>query len=153
MATKVKTRRKVALLVETSRSYGRGVLRGIARFAQTRSNWSLLHQEMTIDVELPDWVQESEVHGVIARVDARTIEPLRRLSVPCVDVRCSRHFDGVPQVETDDRAVAELAFEHLWDRGFRRFAFLRFPKRSLFRRQAALLSRTRRCRGMPAVGV
>lgn len=126
MATKVKTRRNVALLVETSRSYGRDLLRGIAMFARARSNWSLLHQEMTIDVMLPKWMKESMIDGVIARVDTRTIGPLRHLGVPCVDVRCSRSFPGIPQVETDDRAVSQLAFDHLWDRGFRRFAFCGF---------------------------
>lgn len=119
-------RRKVALLVETSRSYGRDLLRGIALFARTRGNWSLLHQEMTIDVLLPPWMRDSAIDGVIARVDSRTIDPLRQLGVPCVDVRCSRQFDGVPQIETDDRQVAEMAFEHLWERGFRRFAFCGF---------------------------
>lgn len=123
MSPRIQSARKVALLVETSRSYGRGVLRGIAQFAQTRSNWSLLHQEMTIDVVLPEWMKESAIDGVIARVDMRTIQSLRELNVPCVDVRCSMKFDGIPQVETDDRSVAELAFEHLWERGFRRFAF------------------------------
>lgn len=126
MPPKVKTPRKVALLVETSRSYGRDLLRGIALFARTRSNWSLLHQEMTIDVVLPEWMKESLIDGVIARVDTRTIDPLRQLGVPCVDVRCSRNFAGFPQVETDDRQVSENAFEHLWDRGFRRFAYCGF---------------------------
>lgn len=126
MPAKVKSRRKVALLVETSRSYGRDLLRGIADFARTRSNWSLLHQEMTIDVLLPEWMREARIDGVIARVDTRTIDPLRHLGVPCVDVRCSQSFPGIPQVETDDRKVAQLAFEHLWDRGFRRFAYCGF---------------------------
>lgn len=126
MPAKVKTPRKVALLVETSRSYGRDLLRGIALFARTRGNWSLLHQEMTIDVLLPEWMKESAIDGVIARVDTRTVDPLRQLGVPCVDVQCSRRFPGIPQVETDDRKVAELAFEHLWERGFRRFAFCGF---------------------------
>ena len=126
MSPRVKNPRKVALLVETSRSYGRDLLRGIALFARTRGNWALLHQEMTIDIVLPEWMKESAIDGVIARVDARTIDPLRRLRVPCVDVRCSRSFEGIPQIETDDRKVAELAFEHLWDRGFRRFAFCGF---------------------------
>jgi LacI family transcriptional regulator len=79
---KVKSRRKVALLVETSRSYGRDVLRGIADFARTRGNWTLLHQEMTIDVLLPEWMKEARVDGVIARVDKRTIDSLRHLGVP-----------------------------------------------------------------------
>ncbi|MEM1069959.1 MAG: DNA-binding transcriptional regulator [Planctomycetota bacterium] len=126
MPPRIKSPQNVALLVESSRSYGREVLRGIALFARTRSHWSLLHQEMTIDVQLPQWMKESAIDGVIARVDIRTIEPLRELGVPCVDVRCSGRFDGIPQVETDDRAVAELAFEHLWERGFRRFAFCGF---------------------------
>lgn len=126
MPTKAKSRRKVALLVESSRSYGRDLLRGIAQFSRTRSNWSLLHQEMTIDVLLPEWMKQSKVDGVIARVDDRTIGPLRELDVPCVDVRCSQHYDGMPQVETDDRIVASMAFEHLWERGFRRFAYCGF---------------------------
>lgn len=123
---KFKTRPKIALLVETSRSYGRDLLRGVALFARTRSNWSLLHQEMTIDAAMPDWIKSSAISGVIARVDTHTIEPLRQLRVPIVDVRCRREFSGIPQVETDDRAIAQLAFEHLWERGFRRFAFCGF---------------------------
>lgn len=119
-------RPKIALLVETSRSYGRDLLRGVALFARTRTNWSLLHQEMTIDAALPDWMTESAISGTIARVDTHTIDSLSRLHVPIVDVRCRRQFPGVPQVETDDCAVAKLAFDHLWDRGFRRFAFCGF---------------------------
>jgi len=63
-----KPRIKVALLVESSRSYGRELLRGVARFARTRSSWSLLHQEMTIDAVTPDWLKVAGVGGVIARV-------------------------------------------------------------------------------------
>lgn len=126
MRHQIKTTRKVALFVETSRSYGRGLLRGIALFARTRGNWSILHQEMTIDSLLPDWIGQSEIHGVIARVDSRTIEPLRRLQVPCVDVQCSRIYPDLPQVDSDDQKIARLAFEHLWEKGFRRFAFCGF---------------------------
>lgn len=126
MAGRIRNRRSVALLIETSRSYGRNLLRGVADYARTRGNWSLLHQEMTIDVQLPQWMQEASVDGVIARADAAVIDAIRTMQVPCVDVRCSRQFEGVPQVETDDRQVAQLAFEHLWDRGFRRFAFCGF---------------------------
>ncbi|MCA9136083.1 MAG: DNA-binding transcriptional regulator, partial [Planctomycetales bacterium] len=122
-----RTRPRIALLVETSRSYGRELLRGIARFGGTVSNWTLLHQEMSIDETLPQWVMASKVQGVIARVDDHNIDALRTLRVPIVDVRCSKMFDGVPQVETDDRAVARLAFEHLRERGFHRFAYCGFP--------------------------
>lgn len=126
MSTRVKTRRRIALLVETSRSYGRDLLRGIATFTRTRNHWSLLHQEMTIDVRLPKWMRDSQIDGVIARVDSRIVEPLRQLDIPCVDVRCSQKLTDFPQVETDDAKVAQLAFKHLWELGFRRFAFCGF---------------------------
>ena len=120
---KSRTRKNVALVIESSRSYGRSLLRGIAQFSRTQGNWSLLYEEMTLDAELPSWLAESKAHGVIARLDDHTIRPLRQLKVPIVDVRCSRKYSGIPQVETDDYEVARLVFEHLRQRGFRRFAF------------------------------
>ncbi len=130
------TRPRIALLVEASRAYGRELLRGVSLFARTQVDWSLMHQEMMLDSELPGWIAEANIAGVIARVDSHTIGPLRRLKVPMVDVRCNRKFQGVPQVETDNVAVATLAFKHLWERGFRRFAFsgFRFASYSLARR-------------------
>ncbi|TWU45303.1 Xylose operon regulatory protein [Novipirellula aureliae] len=121
-----KRRPKIALLVEASRSYGRQLLRGISYFARTQVNWSLLHQEMMLDSAIPDWMLSSHIDGIIARVDYDTIEPLRKLRIPIVDVRCDRKFSNVPQVETDNRIVAQMAFDHLWDRGFRSFAFCGF---------------------------
>ncbi len=115
---KIRRRPQVALIIETSRSYGRGLLRGIASFARTRSDWALLHQEMTIDTSLPDWIKAASVSGVIARLDPSNIDTLRGLHVPLVDVRCHHAFPGVPQVETDDQQVAEMAFDHLWERDF-----------------------------------
>lgn len=121
-----RVRPKVALLIESSRSYGRELLKGVALFARTRTNWSLLHQEMSIDDTLPEWLESSGVSGVIARVDRHSVERLRELHVPVVDVRCRHEFQDMPRVDTDDRAVAQLAFDHLRERGFERFAFCGF---------------------------
>lgn len=118
-----RARPKVALLVESSRSYGRELLKGIALFARTRTNWSLLHQEMSIDDTPPDWLEASNVSGVIARVDNNSVKRLRRLRVPVVDVRCRHRYQNMPRVDTDDQAVARMAFDHLRDRGFEQFAF------------------------------
>ncbi|MCR9201141.1 MAG: DNA-binding transcriptional regulator [Planctomycetaceae bacterium] len=114
---------RVALLIESSRSYGRRLLRGISLYARTRGDWALLHQEMTMGDSVPNWISQANLSGVIARVDTHNIGPLKQLGLPIVDVLCSRSALGIPQVETDDRAVAQLAFEHLYERGFRRFAF------------------------------
>lgn len=81
---------------------------------------------MMLDSGVPEWLNTAQISGVIARVDTHTIEPLRKLNVPIVDVRCNRKFPDIPQVETDNDQVAKLAFDHLWERGFRRFAFCGF---------------------------
>lgn len=122
----IRIRPRVALLVESSRSYGRELLKGIALFARTRTNWSLQHQEMSIDDMPPDWLESSGISGVIARVDQHSVQRLRGLQVPVVDVRCRRKFEGMPRVDTDDRAVAKLAFDHLLERGFEKFAYCGF---------------------------
>lgn len=116
----------IALLVEASRGFGRDLLRGIALYARTQADWSLLTHEMTLDSGIPDWLANAQVKGVIARVDKHTIEPLRKLGVPIVDVRCNQKFPGIPQVGADNTLVAEHAFNHLWERGFRHFAFCGF---------------------------
>lgn len=119
-------RLRVALLVESSRSYGRELLKGVALFARTRTNWSLLHQEMSIDDMPPDWLESSGISGVIARVDQHSVQRLRDLRVPVVDVRCRYKFENMPRVDTDDRAVVKLAFDHLRERGFEKFAYCGF---------------------------
>jgi len=54
-----KSRPRIALLVEASRAYGRELLRDVSSFARTQVDWSLLHQEMTLDLAMPDWMRQS----------------------------------------------------------------------------------------------
>lgn len=120
-------RPRVALLIESSRSYGRGLLRGIAAYARLHTNWSLVHQELSSDATAPLWLRHSEVDGILARIEnPTTIQIVEQLRVPTVDLRCLFEVSGVPRVETDDAEVARLAFEHLAEREFRRFAFCGF---------------------------
>ena len=44
---------RVALLIESSRSYGRGILRGIADYFKVCGPWSIFHEERSLgDVAL-----------------------------------------------------------------------------------------------------
>ncbi|MCG8649696.1 MAG: DNA-binding transcriptional regulator [Pirellulales bacterium] len=118
---------KVALLVESSRYYGRVLLRGIGLYARTHTNWAILHQELASDAMTPAWLESASVDGVLARVETQEMRRrLTALGVPVVDLRCRYQMPGVPQVETDEQQVSRLAFEHLHQRGFRRFAFCGF---------------------------
>lgn len=121
-------RPQVALLIESSRAYGRGLLQGIARYVREHGSWSIFHQERRASDAPPAWLEHWRRDGVIARVEDRELaRAIRKLGVPAVDVRGLLHDLGLPLIETDDDAVVRLAFEHLRERGFRQFAFCGFP--------------------------
>ena len=121
------TRPHVALLIESSRAYGRGLLLGIAQYARLHGNWAIYHQERAIDDPAPRWLRQWRGDGVIARiVNPSLVRDLARLKLPTVDVRGLHALPGVPLVETDDRAVMQQAIEHLRERGYERFAYCGF---------------------------
>ena len=61
-------RPRVALLIETSRAYGRDLLMGIARYLRIRGSWSVEFEEGDFSEKLPKWFNRWKWDGVIARV-------------------------------------------------------------------------------------
>lgn len=120
-------RRRVALLIESSRAYGRGLLLGIAKFVREHHYWSVQSEEWKWTDPPPAWLRNWKGDGVIARVEVPELASvIRTLGVPAVDVRGSVTGYGLPLIDTEDRTVAHLAAEHLMERGFRNYAFCGF---------------------------
>lgn len=115
---------KVALLIETSNAYARGLLQGIVGYLREHRRWSLHLSEHNRGDRAPAWISEWKGDGIIARVENAAIaEALQGLKVPIVDTSAARLIPSLPWFETDDGAVANLAAEHLSERGFRNFAY------------------------------
>ncbi len=120
--------RQVAVLVETDDSWGCSVIRGIADYSQNHGHWNLLidpqdHEQRSA---LPDlWAGD----GVIVRFGNRLqVDQILGRGVPTVNV--DTIFEGLPgvcDVVTDDAERARLAFHHLRDRGFEKFAYFAPP--------------------------
>lgn len=120
----MKHRRAVALLIETSNSYARGLLKGVLAYIRAHHSWSLYVPEQERGARPPGWLSRWHGDGIIARIETEEIaRTVRKLDVPIVDVSAARHVPGIPWVETDDEAIANLAAEHLRDRGFKHLAF------------------------------
>jgi LacI family transcriptional regulator len=118
-------RPRVALLIESSRAYGRGLLRGVAKYVREHGPWSIFLQERSLGEACPAWLLRWAGQGIIARVDRQELaRAITRLGLPAVDLRSL--VPGLPSIRTDDVAVTRLAAEHLLERGFRRFAFCGF---------------------------
>lgn len=120
-------RPRVALLIESSRAYGRGTLLGVAKYVREHGPWSIFLQERSLNDVAPVWLEDWKGDGVLARVENPPMaEAIRRLGVPTVDLRYVLPDLDLPSVRTDDEAATRLAWEHLRERGFRHFAFCGF---------------------------
>lgn len=113
----------VALLIETSREYGRGLLRGIARYQQEFGPWSVYLKTHGLNEPPPDWLKNWKGDGILARInDQQMADAVLSTGLPAVDLRGAIPV-GLPFIGVDNRPVAQLAFDHLRDCGLKRFAF------------------------------
>jgi LacI family transcriptional regulator len=118
---------RVALLIESSRSYGRELLMGIAKYVRIHGPWSVEFQEGDPGEHFPKWFGRWKWDGIIARVSTPAMaEVIRRTGVPVVDLSGSLPEAGFPRIRSDEQAVGRLAAEHLLERGFKNFAFCGF---------------------------
>jgi len=115
---------RVALLIETSTSWGSGIVRGITRYAREYGPWQFYlepagrYERLTV----PDgWFGD----GIIARViDPRLASKIERSNVPTVNVSWNP-LSGkrIARCTVDEWRSAEIAAEHFLERGFRHFAY------------------------------
>jgi LacI family transcriptional regulator len=64
---------RVAVLIESSRSYGRGLLLGVAQYARERASWRIDYQERELPSGLPNWLKHWQGEGVLARIEDETM--------------------------------------------------------------------------------
>ncbi len=115
---------RVALLIETSKAFGRGLLAGVGRFARLHGQWSTFVDERGLSDPIPDWVESGDFDGIIARASRReTLEHVLGFGIPTICLGEENPISAI-SVMNDDEACAELAAQHLLERGFSNFGFL-----------------------------
>jgi LacI family transcriptional regulator len=122
-------RRSVALIIETSNAYARGLLDGIIAYQREHELWSIYVAEQERGAQPPDWLKSWRGDGIIARIETAPIaSAVRRTKLPAVDVSAARLVPEIPWVETNDPMIAQLAARHLVDRGFKTLAYCGEPQ-------------------------
>ncbi|WP_432797443.1 XylR family transcriptional regulator [Poriferisphaera sp. WC338] len=115
--------RRVALLIETSREYGRGNLRGIRRYIREHNPWSVFVQRRALESSPPDWLAHWQGDGILTRCNSQNmINAVKNLNLPTVELRPTSLHSNFPIVRTNDHAVGQIAAEHFIERGFRNYA-------------------------------
>ena len=115
---------RVALLIETTRSYGRNVLRGIGDYERVHGPW-LFHVPTEMPIKAVPPSDEWDGDGIIAqpRQDMPFVKQLAESGLPVVSLSGPPGTGGLPAVRANQEAVAELAINHFRERGFVRFAY------------------------------
>ena len=122
---------QVALLLETSTEFGRGLLRGILRYSRLHGPWSLHVAPGHLDQALPkskSWCGT----GIIARIRSPEMEKMIRATrLPFVasslsESRPPADESNFGEIRTDSEGMARMVAAHLLEAGFRSFAFCGF---------------------------
>jgi LacI family transcriptional regulator len=116
---------RVALVIETSTSFGRTLLGGIAAYVRENRPWSVYFGERSVFDPVPDWLQDWKGDGIISRTTSPKIrEVIAKSRVPVVDLNEQLGGMGVPMIAIDHHAVGRLAALHLLEKGFTNFAYV-----------------------------
>lgn len=142
----------VALLVETSRSYGRGLLRGVRRYLSEQGPWSVYLETRALESEAPPWLRGWKGQGILTRTGSAAVaRQVRAARVPAVELRTRRYDPRLPWAGVDNRALGRLVADHLTERGFRSFGLLALDTEDFFRERCDNFRATLRERGLPCV--
>lgn len=119
---------KIILLIVPSRAFDRGLLRGIARYANEHGPWTFFrepphYRQIGWKQKVSNRLAKGNVDGIIMREPER-IEDILKINIPGICAPVTKWtVDGMINIVTDNEEVGRMGAEHLLDRGFRHFAF------------------------------
>jgi len=114
---------RVALLVETTRTYTRELLAGVKHYVAAHGPWSTFLELRSLDSSPPVWLRNWDGDGILTRTFTReTGELIDSTGLPAVELRSSNHAGKRPFVGMDNAHVGRAVAEHFFERGYRTFA-------------------------------
>jgi len=117
--------KRIILLLETSRAFGRQLIIGIARYSRLTGPWSFYKEPIDLKSSIPH-LTSWKPDGIIMR-DSLITKELLKLKIPTIlAIHDSKYPTDLPVIKTDSYAIAKMASEHLLERGLKNFAFCGF---------------------------
>jgi LacI family transcriptional regulator len=117
---------KVIVLLEATRGFDRGLLRGISRYISFHGPWILYR-------EPPDYLRGVRSRSLLAEMKAWRpqgiicpavrLREARELGIPCIVFGINEDIPDLPSITSDNAGAGEMAARHLVGTGLRSFAF------------------------------
>src|SRR5436190_10660912 len=116
--------RSVALLIDTSGSYGRGILGGVAKYNRQHQNWSTCFRSHDARDGSPPLLSNWRGDGMLVQsVTSEIANFASRTGITMVQMSEASRHPRFPTVAVDQAASSRLAEQHLIERGVGHFAF------------------------------
>lgn len=145
---------RVGAFLALDTEHGRSILRGVARYCRQRQKVSVLKFSQTSGYD-EEGLRRLNLDGLIAKVGSREDEKvLARLKLPVVNISGQLDRTRFPTIDSDDLRVGEMAMNHFFSRGHRRFAYCGNPEHhASVLRLEAFRRAARQLDGRPSVHV
>jgi LacI family transcriptional regulator len=119
--------KRIVLLVETSRAFGRQLIIGIARYSRLNGPWSFYKEPIDLKSSIPH-LTSWKPDGIIMR-DSLITKELLKLKIPTIlAIHSSKYPKYLPVIKTDSPSIAKIASSHFLDKGLKNFAFCGFDE-------------------------
>lgn len=117
--------RKIAIIIDMSESYSRGLVEGIAHYIRDNDLWEFqIVNSLKNNSSIPTWFSNWKGDGIIAKIDTPLVaEIVTACNAPTVDVCANRLLPDIPFISTDNQQISQLAAEHLIQNGYENLAF------------------------------
>ncbi|HAL45080.1 MAG: hypothetical protein A2Y12_15635 [Planctomycetes bacterium GWF2_42_9] len=124
---------KVALMIERSREYGRGLLRGIADYADKYGPWAFywcedLFYRKSDKSKLPMLLKKWQIDGIIMRENEQAEKIIKMGIHTVIAPYTTKKYPGTAKIFVDCNAVGAMGAEYLIDRGYKNLAFCGFTE-------------------------
>ena len=142
----------VLLLIETSRGYGRGLLRGIAKYSSLHGPWDMEHEPPFYikpgrKNSLRKKLHSQPPDGIIMR-EPQNVKKILEMRIPVIFASYKKEqIQNTSRIITDDKAIGEMAAQHFIDRGFKNFAFLGYDNMYWSKNRSAFFAECLRRKG------
>ena len=149
---------RVAILVETSRSYTRDLLSGVSRYIHSHNQWSTFLELRAFESSPPPWLNNWDGEGILTRTHSPEMAgAIRDAGVPTIELRSTNYNQSTPFVGMDNALIGESVAEHFLNRGYRRFAAYTLDTELFFRERVSnFVTRVEEagahCESLPAHG-
>jgi LacI family transcriptional regulator len=157
MANRRRRPPRVALLVETTRTYTRELLAGVRRYVAAHGPWSCFIELRALESGPPPWLEHWDGDGILTRTFTQEMaDVIAATGLPAVELRATFLRSALPFVGMDNHRIGQMVADHFFDRGYRNHAVYSLHTERFFEERvqnfvATVESRGGTCSRLPEV--